>query len=811
MAIHGTLMTKGMLIVTTAISCVVLSSSASASSQAPLNIPSGRLDGAILTLGAQAGISIALSDPSLGSIRVHGVRGSMDAASALRIMLKNTGIGFAMIDARTFRVGKLPPPRKPVKMQPRKVIPAPSLPAPPPRSINVVTNDPPPLSPEILVTGSKRDTSLADFPGSVSILSLDGRLGDFPGQHGTGEIVNRLPDLSSTSLGPGRNKLFIRGVADSSFNGPTQATVGQYFGDARISYNAPDPDLSLYDIKSVEVLEGPQGTLYGAGSLGGIIRLIPNPPDMDDNTATIALGRGVTKRGAPSYDASAMLNLSILNDRIALRVVGYRSQDGGYIDDIKRGLRDINLTMTSGGRVTLRINPGDNWTIDLNAIRQDIYSRDGQYSERDQPALTRATNLAQPFDNDYRLGELAIHKKWDTLSLVSSTASVNHLLTTNFDATLKGSDTSILFSQQNDIVMVSHETRLARKQGNGKGWLLGFSFLYDDETLTRTLGPPFAGKPLVGIDNEFLNFAVFGEWTFGIVPHVEISVGGRLAYDVVSSQLLELIGTEQFSVRETATPFLPHIALSWKPRDNLLVFARYHEGFRAGGISIASTGSKDAVKEFASDTIGAYELGLRYGDQARDRFSGSVTVSRARWENIQADLVDSLGFPYSANVGDGSIFGVSASAQWRPVSGLNLQASAFMNSGGVIAQFPSAFSGSPEIDLPNIADFGGRVAATYETHIAADTSLSMNVSARYVGKSTLGLGAMLDIPQGKYVDTAFNMHVAYKNFGFLFGVINLFNEKGNRFSFGNPFRVTDRLQETPLRPRTIRIGLDAAF
>src|SRR3546814_3098560 len=90
-----------------------------------------------------------------------------------------------------------------------------------------------------------------------------------------------MASLSSTHLGAGRNKLFIRGIADSSFTGPTQATVGQYLGDIRLSYNAPDPDLRLYDVDNVEVLEGPQGTLYGAGSLGGIIRVVPNAPNPD--------------------------------------------------------------------------------------------------------------------------------------------------------------------------------------------------------------------------------------------------------------------------------------------------------------------------------------------------------------------------------------------------------------------------------------------------------------------------------------------------------------------------------------------------
>lgn len=105
--------------------------------------------------------------------------------------------------------------------------------------------------------------------------------------------------VASTYLGAGRNKLFIRGIADSSFTGPTCATVGQYFGDLRLSYNAPDPDLRLADLAAVEVLEGPQGTLYGAGSLGGLIRLVPNAPDPTRFSGSAMLGGSATTHGAP--------------------------------------------------------------------------------------------------------------------------------------------------------------------------------------------------------------------------------------------------------------------------------------------------------------------------------------------------------------------------------------------------------------------------------------------------------------------------------------------------------------------------------
>src|SRR5690606_37210518 len=111
----------------------------------------------------------------------------------------------------------------------------------------------------IIVTASKRDTRLSDYPGAVNL--LDGAELAFGGERGTESILSRLASVSSTHLGAGRNKLFIRGIADSSFTGPTQATVGQYLRDVGLTYNAPDPAWQLYDIASVEVLEGPQGTL----------------------------------------------------------------------------------------------------------------------------------------------------------------------------------------------------------------------------------------------------------------------------------------------------------------------------------------------------------------------------------------------------------------------------------------------------------------------------------------------------------------------------------------------------------------------
>jgi outer membrane receptor for ferric coprogen and ferric-rhodotorulic acid len=131
---------------------------------------------------------------------------------------------------------------------------------------------------DILVTASKQAVGLDHYPGSAKIIATDrGWLAENAAS-GTGAIARLLPILASTNLGDGRDKLFIRGIADSSFNGPTQSTVGEYLGDIRLNYNAPDPNLNLYDMDRVEVLVGPQGTLYGAGTLGASSASCPIRP-----------------------------------------------------------------------------------------------------------------------------------------------------------------------------------------------------------------------------------------------------------------------------------------------------------------------------------------------------------------------------------------------------------------------------------------------------------------------------------------------------------------------------------------------------
>ena len=123
----------------------------------------------------------------------------------------------------------------------------------------------------------------------------------------------------------------------------------------------------------------------------------------------------------------------------------------------------------------------------------------------------------------------------------------------------------------------------------------------------------------------------------------------------------------------------------------------------------------------------------------------------------------------------------------------------------------AGFARAKNNELPNIARVGARLAASWSTQINPDWRLTANGAARYIGRSNLGVGTVLDITQGRYIDTAVDLRLVYHTIGISFAVTNIADASANRFSLGNPFSVANRLQQTPLRPRTFRIGLDAAF
>lgn len=796
--------------------CVV--SAPAHAEQVAVSAPAGQVGQAAIVIARQTGTSIIISDSAIAKRTVSAIRGRFTVQEAVARLASAAGARAVPAGSRGWRL---------VAVQ--TAVPRPA-PTPAPRPAPAASPPPPAEATEIVVIGSKREVPLADYAGQAEL--LDGKELEFGGIGGTEKITQRVPTVASTYLGSGRNKLFVRGIADSSFTGPTQSTVGQYLGDLRLSYNAPDPDLRLTDLARVEVLEGPQGTLYGAGSLGGIIRLVPNTPEMGVAYGSAMVGGSATQHGAIGADGSATANFPLAGERAALRFTVNVETQGGYIDKPLLGKEDVNRTNIYSGRAMVRVELGGDWTADLIGVAQQIDGRDSQYADRDGLPLTREAAVTEGFDTDFAQGQLVFTGRLGDVQFKSSTGVTGQDLEERYDATLPG-ESPRLFVQRNDTAMIANETRLWQPLEDRLGWLVGISYTHNRTRLTRTLGPPDAQGAVTGVTNVVDEFTGYGEASLRLFDGLIATAGGRYTTTHLSGEgedVAPALAMSMASITSSRSEdvFLPSASLVANVLDDTSLYLRYQEGFRPGGLAIAG----NFVSRFRNDRIATFELGARHGRPGEGPFDLAANVAYTRWQDIQADFIDSAGFPSTANIGDGRIWSATVIAGVAVTPELRLDAGITYNDGRIdepsallfdrVAQSLSIpnFSGRIEdlpanllehiTEIPNVARFSGRVGFDYRRPIGSDLELTAQGWANYIGRSRLGVGPELGELQGDYLDTGLTVRVGRSDLGLTLGLTNLTDEEGNRFALGTPFAI-GRDQITPLRPRTIRVGVDANF
>ena len=778
-----------------ALAAAIASAPAQAESVA-VSVPAGPAGAAASAIARQTGTSVVIADPVLAARRVPAIKGRLSEREAVERLAKAARGHAIRAGAHGWRiVADSPAPVRVAQARPR---PAPQ-PAPPAEAAPIV-------APEIVVLASKRDVRLSDYPGQVTV--LDGSDIEFAGPGGTDRIAERIATVSSTHLGSGRNKLFIRGIADSSFTGPTQSTVGQYFGDLRLSYNAPDPDLRLVDMASVEVLEGPQGTLYGAGSLGGIIRLVPNAPEPGIVTGSASAGGSAVQHGEAGFDVTGVINVPLGSDLATLRAVIDAEDQGGYIDKPLLGRTDVNRTRILSGRAMVRLEPSEGWTVDAIGIAQRTRGRDSQYADRDGPPLARDARVQEGFDADYRQGQLVVNGELGAIRLRSSTGIAGQDLEERYDATPAGGAPRVFF-QHNTSRMIANETRLWQPMDGNLGWVLGVSHTRNRTRLTRGFEEPGAAMTSTGVLNRIRETTLYGEGSVRLLGGLTATAGGRYTRahlggageDVAPA--FALAGAD-ITARRSETAFLPSASLTGSFLPAATLYFKYQEGFRPGGLAIDGP----FVRRFRSDRTRTFEVGARHGTPGRGPFDLAASVAFTRWTDIQADYIDPLGLPTTANIGDGRVWTATLGGGVMLTQRLRLEAGAAWNHSEVDQPVQALLFRARQV--PNIAGFNARAGIDYSRDLGGDLSLTAQGWARYVGRSRLGVGPELGDSQGDYLDSGLTVRIGRHGTGITLGVTNLFDAVGNRFALGTPFEV-GRDQITPLRPRTVRLGFDASF
>jgi outer membrane receptor protein involved in Fe transport len=778
------------------IAAVALASAPAQAERVRIDAPAGRALDAAIAIARQTGTSIVVADPDVGNRRVRAIRGSMSAADAVKKLARASG-------ARAFAAGPsawrlLPAPREIRSIvQPRR---------PRKQERRVAPRVPEAEAPEIVVVGSKRDAALAEFPGQVSI--LPGQELEFGGVGGTEKIMQRVATVSSTYLGSGRNKLFIRGIADSSFTGPTQATVGQYLGDLRLSYNAPDPDLRLSDMERVEVLEGPQGTLYGAGSLGGIIRLVPNAPELGVTSASAMIGGSLVQHGAGGADGNATVNLPLLRESAALRFTVDAATHGGYIDKPLLGEENVNRTEILGGRAMVRFAPGLDWTVDLIGLAQTNRADDSQYADRGGPPLSRAAQVREGAEADFVQGQLVVSGRLGPVRFRSTTGATSQQLMERYDAT-RPDGPARLFVQRNDTDMFANETRLWQPLGERFGWLAGASYTRNRTTLTREIGGEQERASTTGVRNAIDEVTFYGEGSVRLLDRLVATAGARYTRSRLGGEgedvplVIALAGME-ITAKRVETAFLPSASLLAEVMPETSLFLRYQEGFRPGGLAIEG----NFVRRFHNDRAATFEFGARHGRPGIGPFELTASLSHTRWRDIQADFIDNSGLPSTANIGDGTVWTASMAGAVELTRDLRLSGGLTYNDSHVDEPAPLAFSRTTQV--PNIARIAGRLGFDYRRAVGGDLELAAQGWASYIGRSRLGIGPELGEPQGDYLDSGVTVRLGKGRHGVSLSVTNIADVQGNRFALGTPFAI-GREQITPLQPRTVRIGFDSAL
>ena len=492
---------------------------------------------------------------------------------------------------------------------------------------------------EIVVTAEKRDSTVQKTPISMTAISeaeIQARgLEDFR------SIAQETPGVSMKTSGPGQTEFEMRGL---DATGGFSPTVGFYIDDAPLTAPAQaaqgkvvvDPD--LYDLNRVEVLRGPQGTLYGAGSMGGTIKLVTNAPQLNTFSVSAQSKESGTDGGGFNYGGSAMMNLPITQDVAAIRFVGTYKYTSGWIDrvvlnpfpietnggltrgnvlaaPVQASYSDVNWEELEGGRVSLLLKLGDNLTIQAGLMHQKI-STGGPFTIDDPPGNVLAHyqpfDIAEPLEDNFTLYTLTVKYHFDGADLTSATAKWNRHdeQTQDISETIQsllglpsfyipeggagpGSQEETDFSDQ-----ASEELRLA-SNGDGRFQWIGGLFFSDFNSNTTSLSNYAGLEPIFGTSDlisvgEPINVtqrALFGETSYKLTDQLKATVGLRYysyssTEETINSGIASIAGgpgTVLEFGRSDDKGFNPKVNFAYTVNDDVLLYTTAAKGFRPGG------------------------------------------------------------------------------------------------------------------------------------------------------------------------------------------------------------------------------------
>lgn len=657
-----------------------------------------------------------------------------------------------------------------------------------------------------------------------------------------------VPGLTFTDGGTGGEKQAIRGV---SLNPWTEVNPGTAIHLDEVPITSAggttgppfNPDPALVDIDRIEILRGPQGTLFGAGAMGGAIRIITRAPQLDAFSAEMSGALSATEGGELGYRLHGVLNKPWNQERAAVRIVAYQSDPGGFIDNELIGRSNVNNRRTRGGRIAATFQLNEDLAITARAAHQDRTSS-GLSHEEPGIGKQRQARLPERVEDTWSNFSVQVNASYDWGHVMSSSSWLDRAADTQADVSFF---LRVFFGLDNPLSSVNgerieefvQEFRLVSPDGDQPlGWLVGGMYQRQDQDIRQDFPSPGFDALTGGLaslfgpgDNLFVRreafsleqVAAYGELSFDVTDRLRLTAGGRWFdidrdYAANNRGLLFLMGSVQevFSAGETG--FIPKLGADYLLNEQTTLYANIAEGFRPGGINspgavmepscaaeLEALGFTSTPTSYDSDSLVSYEIGVRATTlDRRHRFAASAF--HIDWSDLQTMNFLNCGTGFFQNAGAATSTGVELDYASRLTESFEYGASATYTQAELSEDVPNlrALDGDR---LPGIPRTTASVHATYSFKERGQRQPSIVAVVQHVGASFMDFNEETSrrLPSYTLVDLRFRIDSEPWTVSFF--ATNIFDERGVVF-------VNDNILgewQTITRPRTVGVGLNWRF
>lgn len=590
----------------------------------------------------------------------------------------------------------------------------------------------------IIVSATKRDTTIQDVPFSINAQTQEDI--QRSGAVTLEDLSRNVAGLTIQNLGPGQSQVSVRGISAGQVvrdQPGVKEQVGVYLDESVISLSLFTPDIDLFDLNRVETLRGPQGTLFGSGSVGGTIRYITNQPRLGVTEGAVEANVNVIDGGNLGGHIKGAVNVP-LGDTAAIRAVGYYTRYAGFIDaQGPGGGENVNDGERYGGRIALTFEPTDTFSITPRVIyqkikangfnRQEIYNLFANRFTTTRPAVQLGEReqyllLPERFEDETLIADLTVNVGLGQHDLTSVTSYINRDILVSRDASALTGSVSVDLGfpaaavtlpsnlrDTTDLKTFTQELRLASDYDGPFQWLLGAFYsdvkrdyrqrlptpgydAFTDATLGAGTSAAVAnGFPANSPFNSDLpfdikQFAIFGEASYELTDRLTFTAGGRY-YDFEESRTITtggLFANGDRGVVDTTKSdgFTPRFLVSYKASDDVTINAQAAQGFRLGGVNdplnTPLCNAQDLAlfggfQDYGDEKLWNYELGVKTQGSG---FTFNAAAFYNDISNLQVTLdAGSCSSRIVFNVPEAFAAGVEAELGFEPSPGLNFNLS----------------------------------------------------------------------------------------------------------------------------------------